>query len=93
MCMPDGEIPKIWILLDSEATENIIISKKLVKNIRKTAIGCRIYGSTGNNISNEVVSMVGVGFVSFNRGGPANILSLARMRKKYRIFSDSWNGK
>jgi len=42
LCTTDGKIPIIWLLLDSEATENIFSSKKLVKNIRKATKGCRI---------------------------------------------------
>ena len=54
----DGSIPKIWLILDSEATDHVIFDK-LVKNIRKSKKGCHIYG-TRNKFSNACASMEGI---------------------------------
>ena len=86
------KIPDSWLLLDSEATENVIKSKRMVVNIRKAKHGCRIYSSTGSKGGNNMATMGGVGRVVFDQDGPANVLSLAKMGNMYRITFDIWEG-
>jgi len=88
----DGPIPKSWLLIDSKATEHVMVNDELVENIRPAKRGYRIYDSTGNRVSNDCASMGGVGRVVFDHGGPENVLSLCKLGKKYRIVFDSWNG-
>ena len=81
-----------WLLLDSGATEHVIKSKRMVVNICKSKYGCRIYGSTGSKVAMNTATMGGVGRVIFDQDGTANVLSLAKMGKMYRIMFDSWEG-
>ena len=84
-----GKITDSWLLLDRKATEHAIKSKRVVVNIRKAKHGCIIYGSTGSKVAANITTMRGVGRVIFDQDGPANVLSLAKMRKMYQITFDS----
>ena len=64
----------------------------MVVNICKAKHGCRIYCSTGIKLVTNTATMGGVGRVIFDQYGLANVLSLAKMGKMYRITFDSWEG-
>ena len=66
-------IPKIWILLNRKATENLICKNQLIKNIPTSKNGCQIFGSTWNKVTDEVASLVMVSQVVFDHDGPKNV--------------------
>lgn len=59
----DGSTPKTKLLLDSAAIKHVIAYEPLMVNIQKCLRGCRIFGSIGDKISDEVASMGGIGGV------------------------------
>ena len=50
----NGEIPKTWILLDSQLTVDIFCNPQLLKNIRRTPEGMRVHCNTGSRLTKIV---------------------------------------
>ena len=85
----NGSIPKTWILLDSQLTVDIFCNPRLLKNIRRTAEGMRIYCNAGSRLTNYVGDLPGYGTVWYNPKAIANILSLHQVCDRYHITYDS----
>jgi hypothetical protein len=85
----DNMIPDTWILLDSESTVSIFKNKNLVSNIRDSQKQLRIHTNGGTQVSSKVATLKNFGQVWFNPSSLANILSLAAVRKVWRITMDT----
>ena len=87
----DGLLDPMWLLLDSQATCNIICNPALVNNIRKhpNRNSVTIYCNAGSVIVDTVGDMNGFGMVWFHENGIANCLSLALVSDQFRITLDT----
>jgi hypothetical protein len=65
---------------------------KLLTNIQQVATSMHIHCNAGVVMMNWMGDLHGYGPVWFHRNGIANILSLARVKEKYRVTYDSVNG-
>ena len=89
----NGEIPKTWILLDSQSTVDIFCNPQLLKNIRRTPKGMRVHCNARSRLTNLVGDLPGYGTVWYDPKAIANILSLWRVRDHYHITYDSSHRK
>ena len=86
-----GMVDPFWILLDSQASCNVICNRRLVKNIRQHPEGNRmtIHCNAGSMVINTVADLAGYGMVWFNEKCIANCLSLALVSDKFRVTLDT----
>ena len=85
----DGRIKKSWTLLDNQSTVDIFSNKALLRNIQKVDIPLKIYSTGGSTTTDLIGFLPGYGWVWFYEKGIANILSLSRVKKKFRVTFDS----
>ena len=80
-----------WILLDSESTIYTFCNKDLLTNICESPDGkiLKVYTNGGSQESKKVGTLEGFGEVWYNPKSLANILSMAAVRKQFRITMDS----
>ena len=84
-----GHLPMEWVLLDNQSTINVFVNRRLLKNIRRIEQYMYIHCTAGVTRTNLVGDLPGYGTVWFHPDGIANILSLSRVKTKYRITFDS----
>ena len=84
-----GRLPMEWVLLDNQSTIDVFVNHRLVKNIRRIDQYMYIHCTAGVTRTNLVSELPGYGTVWFHPDGIANILSLSRVKTKYRITFDS----
>ena len=82
-------ISNTWILLDSQSTIDVICNSELLTQFHKTNISLRIRCNTGMKTTNMRRYSSGYGWVWFYPGKIANILSMSRVRERYRVTVDS----
>ena len=81
-----------WILLDSQSTADIFANGSLLTNIHVSDHSLEIHSNGETNITNLKGTLLGYSTVWYGPSGIANVLSLARVRKKYRVTCDSSRG-
>ena len=84
-----GHLPLEWVLLDNQSTIDVFVNRRLLKNIRRIDQYMYIHCTAGVTRTNLVGELPGYGTVWFHPDGIANILSLARVKTKYRITFNS----
>ena len=84
-----GRLPLEWVLLDNQSTIDVFVNRRLLKNIRRIGQYMYIHCTAGVTRTNLVGELPGYGTVWFHPDGIANILSLARVKTKYRITFNS----
>ena len=87
----DGVVNKNWILLDSQATCNVICNGNLLNNIRRHPNGedITIHCNAGTVVVTSVGDLPGFGTVWYHPEGIANCLSLALVSDQYRVTLDT----
>ena len=85
-----GGIPKEWILLDNCSTINVFSNPKLLKNIRRAGKTMKIRCQAGTSTTKLIEDLPGYPDpVWFAPKGIANLLSLSKVKKHFRIQYDS----
>ena len=88
-----GRIPKTWILLDNQSTVDVFHNEMLLERIRVSENGhMDIHCNAGVTSTNLVGDLPGYGTVWYHPKGIANILSLNKVKAKYRVTYDSTDG-
>ena len=82
-------VPHTWVLLDNQSTADVFCNSQLLINIRKAATSLDIHCNSGSTTTDMEGDLPGYGTVWYHPSGIANILSLGRVRKRYRITFDS----
>ena len=84
-----GHLPMEWVLLDNQSTIDVFVNHRLLRNIRQIGQYMYIHCTARLTRTNLVGELPGYGTVWFHPDGIANILSLSRVKTKYRITFDS----
>ena len=84
-----GAVDRLWVLLDNQSTVNVFFNERLLQNIRTVKRKLTIYSTGGKSVTRQVGDLPGFGEVWYHPGGIANILSLALVKKHFRITYDS----
>ena len=84
-------VPLTWLLLGSQSTVDLIANPKMMVNIRKVRGEDDIWVqcNSGVKIVDRVGDLPGYGTVCYEPTGIANILSMSRVTKKFRVIFDS----
>ena len=82
-------IPLSWILLDSQSTVDVFCNSALLTQICKSDSTLTIRCNAGVKETNLRGYLSGYGWVWYFPGGIANILSLSRVKDKFRVTYDS----
>ena len=84
-----GGIPDTWILIDSQSTIDVFSNGKLLVKIKTIGTTMNIRCNAGMKSTNMMGYLSGYGWVWYFPDGIANILSLSRVKDKYRVTFDS----
>ena len=86
-----GAVDKNWILLDSQATCNVIMNRQMLQNIQRHPDGriIHIHCNAGVVTVKEVGMLEGFGMVWHYKDGIANVLSLALVSDRFRVTLDT----
>ena len=87
-------VPLTWILLDSQLTLYLITNLRILLNIRKVRREdtIRVHYNSGVKVVDRVGYLPGYGTFWYELTGIANILSMLRVTKKFRVIFDSEGG-
>jgi hypothetical protein len=87
ICLKSGQgtVNKDWILLDSQSTTDVFCNPRLLSNIRKSETEIVIHCNAGAKKVNMKGMLKNYGEVWFSPDGIANILSLARVKKRFPV--------
>eukprot|EP00957_Ditylum_brightwellii_P113933 8685521-Ditylum_brightwellii.AAC.1 len=88
-----GKIDPNWVLLDSQSTLNVFSNPKLLVNIRKARHTLEIYCTAGKSSTNMIGDLPGFGTVWYYAKGIANILSLSKVAKLFKVTFDGTIGE
>ena len=78
-------VPQQLVLLDNQSTIDVFQNTDLFLNIRDTGKHMRIHCNAGITTRTLMRDIPGYGKVWFHTQGKSNIISLARLKEKYRI--------
>ena len=78
-------IPSTWILIDSQSTIDVFCNGELLTQIHKINTTMHIRCNAGEKSTNMRGHLSGYGWVWYFPDGIANILSLSRVKEKYRV--------
>ena len=83
-----------WLLLDSQSTVELIANPRMLLNIRKVRRkdAIRVHCNSGVKVVERVGELPSYGTVWYEPTGIANILSMSRATKKFRVIFDSEGG-
>ena len=84
-----GSIPRTWILIDSQSTIDVFSNGELLSKIKQADTTMHIRCNAGAKSTNQMGYLSGYGWVWYFPDGIANILSLSRVKDKYRVTFDS----
>ena len=84
-----GRFPPEWILLDNQSTVDVFTNRRPLKNIRRSNKNMFIHCTAGVAKTNLIGVLPGYGTVWYHPNGIANILSLSKVKEKYRVTFDS----
>ena len=84
-----NEIPRTWVLLDSQSNVDIFINDDLLSNIRTADTYLDVQCNAGTASTNLIGDVAGYGTVWYYPDGIANILSLSKVKEKYVVKYDS----
>ena len=82
-------IPKTWLLLDSQSTIDLACNPDLLVDIHEVEQCLTIRCNAGRKTTKWRGTMPGYGEMWLYREGIANILSLSRVKDKFRVTFDS----
>ena len=84
-----GCLPPEWILLDNQSTMDVFTNRRLLKNIRRSKKDMFIHCTPGVAKTNLIGDLPGYGTVWYHPNRIANILSLSKVKEKYRVTFNS----
>ena len=84
-----GHLPPEWILLDNQSTVDVFTNRRLLKNIRRAKTNMLIHCTADVAKTNLIGDLPGYGTVWYHPNGIANMLSLSKVKEKYRVTFDS----
>ena len=82
-------IPVSWMLLDSQSTIDVFSNAELLTEIHESDTTLRIRCNAGMKTTKLKGHLSGYGWVWYYPEGIANILSLSRVKERYRVTFDS----
>jgi len=82
-------IPDTWMLLDNQSSIDVFSNGKLLTRVYKSKSTLRIRCNAGVRTTNLRGYVTGYGWVWYYPKGIANILSLSRVKDRFRITYDS----
>ena len=87
-------VPLTCLLLDSQLTVDPITKPRMLLNIRKVRSedAIRVHFNSRFKVVDRVGNLPGYGTVLYEPTGIANILSMSRSTKKFRVIFDSEGG-
>ena len=85
-------VPRNWVLLDNQSTVDVFHNKDLLTNVRESGRVLNIHCNAGVATTSMMGYLPGYGDVWVYEDGIANILSLSRVKEKFRVTYDSDNG-
>jgi hypothetical protein len=83
------DIPKTWLLLDSQSTIDLACNPKLLTDIHQVERCLTIRCNAGKRTTNLRGTMPGYGDMWLYPHGIANILSLSQVKEKFRVTFNS----
>ena len=85
----DGKINPNWTLLDNQSTVDVFSNPAFLMQIHQVSKGLRIFSTGGSTTTDWIGLLPNYGWVWFHPKGIANILSLAKVKNKFRVTYDS----